>query len=194
VGWWTESNGDDLELLDGTVISTIKGDIIRVDEWYGWNGVPNEGCRMVSDKIAAGIKEREIKNGWRDRVTAGAADSSIYNKDDGTSIGERMAAAPNRIKFVKANKSKGSRKNGWELMRIAIANATPDDDHQREYAGLFVTRKCEQFLRTVPTIPRDVKDLDDVDTASEDHIADESRYHVLSCGKRFTQGKATVPH
>jgi hypothetical protein len=50
----------------------------------------------------------------------------------------------------------------------------------REQAGLFVFDTCKQFLETVPAIPRDERDLDDVDTDAEDHIADESRYRCMT--------------
>jgi len=49
----------------------------------------------------------------------------------------------------------------------------------REQAGLFVFETCEQFIEMVPSIPRDEKNMDDVDTDAEDHIADESRYRCL---------------
>ena len=58
----------------------------------------------------------------------------------------------------------------------------------REYPGLFVFNTCDHFIRTMPTLPRDDRDLDDVDTDSEDHVADEVRYRVLSGGARSFQG------
>ena len=49
----------------------------------------------------------------------------------------------------------------------------------REDPGLFIFKgRCEQFKRTVPVLPRDEKDLDDVDTDAEDHISDEARYVI----------------
>jgi hypothetical protein len=50
----------------------------------------------------------------------------------------------------------------------------------REEAGLFVFDTCKQFIETVPSIPRDQRDMDDVDTDCEDHIADESRYRCMT--------------
>ena len=50
----------------------------------------------------------------------------------------------------------------------------------REGPGLFVFDTCAQFIRTVPSIPRDERDMDDVDTDTEDHIADESRYRAVT--------------
>ena len=50
----------------------------------------------------------------------------------------------------------------------------------REEAGFFVFDTCKQFTETVPSIPRDQRDMDDVDTDAEDHIADESRYRCMT--------------
>ena len=52
-----------------------------------------------------------------------------------------------------------------------------------EEPGLFVFKGCRQFIRTIPTLPRDEKKQDDVDTDAEDHIADETRYRVLAVRK-----------
>ena len=35
---------------------------------------------------------------------------------------------------------------------------------------LFVFDTRQQFVRTVPVLPRDEVDIDDVDTAAEDHV------------------------
>mgnify|MGYP003597154235 CR=1 FL=1 len=48
-----------------------------------------------------------------------------------------------------------------------------------EDPGLFAFDTCRQFIRTVPTLPRDANKTDDVDTHAEDHIADETRYRCL---------------
>ena len=46
VGWWAESNGETVKLKNGKQLHTIRGDVFRVGEWYGWNGKPNEGLNM----------------------------------------------------------------------------------------------------------------------------------------------------
>jgi hypothetical protein len=47
---------------------------------------------------------------------------------------------------------------------------------KRESPGLFISERCADTLRTLPVLPRDQKDPDDVDTEAEDHIGDEIRY------------------
>jgi hypothetical protein len=63
-------------------------------------------------------------------------------------------------------------------MRNRLNNVT--DPMLRDRPGLYVFENCRDFIRTVPPIPRDPKDADDVDTDAEDHAADDARYRVLA--------------
>jgi hypothetical protein len=40
---------------------------------------------------------------------------------------------------------------------------------------MFVFSNCRHFIRTVPALPRDEVDMDDVDSRAEDHVGDETR-------------------
>lgn len=197
VGWWAESDGSDVQLSTGEWKSTIRGDLFRVAEWYGWAGVPNVGSKLLAVQIARGIVERELKMGYYGQIKPGPADSSIFDTENGNCIATDMAkkvrvgnSQYRGVVWVKADKSPGSRKNGWEKMRNAIFNAQPPEGGgPREDPGLFVFRSCRDgFIRTVPTLPRDPKDMDDVDTEAEDHVGDESRYVILSYKDRFGSG------
>ncbi len=203
VGWWAQSDGSDLHLRDGRVVSTVRGDLFRVREWYGFTGRPNEGLRMLAVDVAKGIVERELMWGWRKqakcRVKPGPADSSIFVVENGVCIAMDMQQ-PVRVdgrvyrgvEWMPADKRPGSRKLGWEMMRKLIRNARPGENGPRELPGLFVIeRECRQFLRTVLALPRDEKDLDDVDTESEDHVGDEVRYRVRALGTQ-ARGGSTV--
>lgn len=203
VGWWAVSDGSDLVMPDGSVRSTVRGDLFRVREWYGWNGRPNEGLRMLAADIAAGIVERELLWGWRThrgtRVQPGPADSAIFTVENGVSVAADMGK-PVRIagrvyhgiQWVPADKRPGSRKMGWEMARKMIQRAKGKPGKPREEPGLFVIGvQNPQFLRTVLTLPRDQKDLDDVDTDAEDHIGDEVRYRVRSVGTEPRSGTTT---
>lgn len=198
VGWWAESDGSDVMLPNGQWKSTVRGDLFRIAEWYGWTGAANQGVKMLATQIAKGIVEREIRMGYYGRVKAGPADSSINDVENGNCIATDMAKKVTingkqykGVTWTRSIKSPGSRKNGWEKMRIAIFNAQPDNG-PREYPGLFVFRNCQDgFIRTVPSLSRDPKDMDDVNTEDEDHVADESRYVILSMGDRFSSGSTT---
>lgn len=200
VGWWAESDGSDVPMHNGQWRSTVKGDLFRIGEWYGWTGVPNQGLKMLATQISKGIVERELKMGYYGRVEPGPADNSINDVENGMCIAHDMAKKVvingkeyKGVRWANSIKSPGSRKNGWEKMRVAMYNAQPEEKGMpRENPGLFVFRSCQDgFIRTVPGLPRDMKDQDDVDTDAEDHCADESRYVILSVGDRFVTGQTT---
>jgi hypothetical protein len=92
---------------------------------------------------------------------------------------------------VPADKGSGSRSQGWQQIREYLKAAPREGRHPRE-AGMFVCERCDQFLRTFPVLPRDEKDLDDVDTLSEDHIGDEVRYFLRRRRMEMTTGKWKV--
>lgn len=197
VGWHAVSDGSDYLDGDGRVQSSVRGDMFRCGEWYGWRGKPNEGLRMLAVDIAAGIVEREILQGWDGRVRAGAADSAIYKTENGVCIATDMAGqlrlpsgrTHRGVAFVAADKSSGSRKKGWELLRKYLGQARPNKHTPREKPGYFIFSTCDQFRRTFPVLPRSTKDIDDVDDKAEDHIGDEVRYAVSAQGTAFRGGK-----
>ena len=44
---------------------------------------------------------------------------------------------------------------------------------------LYIFSTCRNFIRTVPALVYDETDVEDVDTAGEDHIYDECRYVAM---------------
>lgn len=173
IGWWAESNGE--RLPDGRVF--FKGTKIRIAEWYGWDGkTPNKGLQLVDTEIAKGALEREAKmkaaHGYV--ISEGPADPSIFAVTNGVCIASNLNTAG--FKLQPAPGGAGSRKSGWEKVRSMLKAATKSP---MEEPGLFVFNTCRQFIRTVPLLPRDEKNIDDVDTDAEDHIGDETRYEVM---------------
>lgn len=197
VGWWAESDGSDVQLADGSWVSTVRGDLFRIAEWYGCTGKANQGLQMLASDIAKGIIEREIKMGLYGRVKPGPADNSIFDVQNGNSIAADMLKRVKigsqyyqGIEWARSNKSPGSRKAGWEKMRkyfrdakksFAVVNGNRYPV-PRDNPGLFVFDNCKWFIAQIPVLPRDEDDMDDVDTEAEDHIADEARYRVLASG------------
>jgi hypothetical protein len=199
VGWWAESDGTDIKLPNGRWRSTVPGDLYRIGEWYGCRpGAPNEGLRMLATDIAKGIREREEAVGLAGLVKDGPADTSIFNAENGVCIATDMAQpvligngryAPG-VTWARADKNPHSRKTGWEKMRQYLAGALPSAAGPREKPGLFFFSNCKDAINLIPVTPRDEKKLDDVDTESEDHIADEIRYRVRAAGMRMKQSQA----
>ena len=186
--WCAQSDGSDVRLPDGRTRSTVRGDLFVIREWYGWNGKPDQGLRLTAGDITRGIRERELRWGFGNRVRPGVADSAIYSEENGSSIAGDMLAAvrlPNGervsgVQWIPADKRSGSRKAGWQRMAQMLQDAHVPDSGVRERPGLFVfAGYCAQWVRTVPTLVRDDKDPDDVDTNVEDHLGDATRYRVM---------------
>ena len=126
----------------------------------------------------------------------GPADASIFDTDgDNESIAGKHHK--HGVRWIEADKRPGSRIQGLKAIRDRLSASIKDDDGlnvQRwpmEDPGLFIFDTCDQFRRTVPTIPRDKMKIEDVDTKSEDHCYDEVRYRIFT--ERQTVGTATAP-
>ena len=184
VGWWAESDGTEATLRDGSKRCWPRGTVFRIAEYYGWNGRPNEGCRLLAVEVARKIMEFEKAMFKTRSVTPGPADSSIFDAENGVSIADDMGRVG--IRWIRADKSPGSRKIGLESLRRRrkAAIAWP-----MEEPGLLIFATCPHCIRTVPVLPREERKPDDVDSAAEDHVYDEARYRCMNL-KRTT----TVSH
>ena len=67
-------------------------------------------------------------------------------------------------------------------MRERLIDTAPRPESKiSEAPGLFVVKQdCPQFVRTIPVLPRDKKDPDVVDDASENHLYDAVRYGLAA--------------
>jgi hypothetical protein len=176
VGWYARADGTQPtdETGESVLDYTIpRGSRIRIAEFYGWNGKPNQGKKLLPAQIARKILEHEKKLPILGPVLPGAADSAIYDSDRGDSIAKKMQKLG--VKFKPSKKGPGSRVNGWEVMRdmLEAAHTRPIED-----PALFVFENNRHFKRTIPELPRDSIKTDDIDTDAEDHIADECRYEI----------------
>lgn len=178
VGWYAESDGTDAVAANGCRISVPRGTVFRIAEYYGWDGkTPNAGLKMLATEVADEIKEREVAikrtllSGQE--IKAGPADTSIWNAENGVCIHDDMKKR--KVKWTKADKRPGSRINGWEKCRKMLKAA---GHAVIEEPAFICFDTCRQWWRTVPVAPRDEKNTDDLDTATEDHIADEWRYRL----------------
>lgn len=172
-GWWAESDGSIVKYPDGRVFPTRRGDLFRVKELYGWTGKPNEGTRELAAEVARKIKE--IDGRFKVRVRPGPADPSIYANVNNNCIADDMAHEG--VSWVKAYAEAGSRVNGWEILRKLLKSTV---EPSLGLPRLFIFDRCRQFIRTVPVLPRDDRDMDDVNTNTEDHVGDEARYRCLA--------------
>lgn len=195
VGWWAESDGTPAKLRDGRERHFPRGTLFRIGEWYGWNGQPNEGARIEDVEVGRGIKDLEdtLKKAlnFTQPILPGPADGSIFDADPGKdSIAKGLEKGYGRRGiFVPADKSPGSRKNGLEVMRRMMKAVLAE---RPEEPGLYIFDTCTQgFIRTVPVLPRDERNPDDVDTNAEDHAYDDARYRVTAAKRDARRVKIT---
>lgn len=179
VGWFAEANGEEIVLPNGKVICPAPGTIIQIAEWYGTKEIgSNVGLKLSAKDVALGIKKREqqmLEDGWiLKKPSAGPADNQIDNvtERDTDTIAKKMS--DNGILWEKSDKARGSRKQGLQLMRDRLEASI-----RGEGAGLLFMENCAASISTVPVLPRDKDDPDDVDTDAEDHVYDMVRYRVL---------------
>lgn len=185
IGWFAVSNGEDFLYPNGDIGNFPKGSIIQFNEWYGTREIgTNKGLGLGTSKIIEGIKSREsallMKGKICKKPKPGPADTQINNKNDNDfdSIAKRMDLAG--IKWVMSDKSNGSRVNGLQLIRDMLQSSI-----DKEGAGLYFCRNCVGSIETIPSLPRDPLDINDIDTTAEDHPYDMVRYRLLHIGREF---------
>jgi hypothetical protein len=135
---------------------------------YGFNGTPNQGARWEPKRIAEEIRRIEDEAGERNVI--GVADPAIWDESrgvDGTIITmfEREG--------VYFEKGKHDRLSGKMQVhrRLAFDN--------EGYPMMYVFRSCEQFIRTIPNLVYDLRNVEDIDTSLEDHDYDAMRYFFM---------------
>ena len=177
VQWWC-AVGSDTWHPDGFMIP--KGSIVCYREWYIAKET-DEGLRLPDEEIARGILARE-----RDdpparigasilsdhKVNYSVADPSIWNQRPsglaGPPIAETMAKSG--VHFRPAD---NNRIAGWAQMRSRMVGI---DGRPTIY--FFDT--CDAAIRTIPALPHDETDPEDVDTEANDHSGDCCRYSAMS--------------
>ena len=154
VGWWAVSP---------------NGTAYRYKEWYGWNGTPNCGKQMSPAEIARGILEREEEEKQEGISFDRIADPAIFERSRGESIAQQMGGEG--VLFRKGD-------NARIAGKMQLHGRLRFDEEGKP--GIYIFDCCKQFIRTIPALPYDPSRVEDVDTAAEDHIYDETRYFLMS--------------
>ena len=184
VGWWAESNGEEIEDGNGETIFFPKGTLIQIAEWYGSDGDESSvGLKMAAKDVAVGIKKIEqlLMMGWIERKpSAGPADNEIRNVRESDVDTIELKMADEGVRWERSDKSPGSRINGLQLFRDRLLASL-----RKEGPGIYFMNNCKASVYTLPSLPRDPDNMDDVDTTSEDHCWDMCRYRVLAASNRL---------
>ena len=153
IGWWAVNS---------------EGRMIRYRELYGCEkGEANKGVKKSASEVAKEAYALSVAEG----VTVMVADPAVWSKTDKeASIAEKFEAAG--WKMIKAN---NERING--KMQLHQLLKTKGED---EKPMLLVFDTCFDFIRTIPLLLPSKAHPEDIDTAMEDHIYDETRYAIMS--------------
>lgn len=140
--------------------------LYRIREYYGCTGTPNQGVKLEPSAVAREIKriEREDPN-LRGRKIFRVGDPAIWGSQGTESIGDLMERE--QVYFEKGDHARIDGK-----MQVHHRLAFDKDG----VPMLYVFSTCKHFIRTVPNLVYDEKDVEDIDTDGEDHIYDELRY------------------
>lgn len=184
IGWWAETDGSEVVLPGGKKWTPVAGSLIRIFELYGTEKIgTNKGIRMgpleLSKQIRKWDNHLQSLHWVSSSILAGPADNQIRDVRDGETKTIADVMETQGVYWNPSDKAKGSRKMGLELIRQRLQNARTG-----EGPGLYFMSNCKAAIETLPTLPRDEDDMDDVDTESEDHVYDDCRYEVLSSNYR----------
>lgn len=148
------------------------GRLYRILELYGCApNEPNTGVKWPPDRIFKEIHEVEIQHRWlKGKHINGVADPSIWDASRGVSIAEM-----GEKQGVYFDQGDNARIPGWMQMHYRLQF----DENGIPMMYVFNTT-CKGFIRTIPMLTFDKTKVEDVDTALEDHIADEARYLCMA--------------
>jgi hypothetical protein len=177
--WWAVS--------DGSMPEFARGALINYREYYGMKpGEPNVGLRMTAEQVADAIKALERDDPTPTGVITGVADPAIFAEDGGPSIAQRMALRrviwrPADNKRVPGRGAMG----GWDQVRARLVG----DGDGRPMVVFFAT--STNLIRTLPALQHDPSRAEDLQTESEDHCADATRYGLMS--RPYVRDATVVP-
>lgn len=145
--------------------------IYRIRELYGCRkNEPNSGVRWEPRRVAQEIKHIEAEDeNLKDRRIHGVADPSIFNDSGTESIATLMERE--RVWFEPGD---NRRIDG----KMQVHHRLAFDDNGIPMLYVFDTNR--HFIRTIPNLVYDEKNVEDVDTDGEDHIYDELRYLCMA--------------
>lgn len=177
-GWWAVAS-DPVRLPNGQTLP--RGGMVRYREWYGVafdeGGAPRPdmGLKLPAEAVGAGIVQREQPG---ERIDYGVLDPAAFASDGGPSIAERILnGSGGKVLFRPADNARVTARGamgGWDQMRSRL-------DGDRDGNPMIVTfSTCLNSIRTIPVLQHDKDKPEDLDTAMEDHAADEWRYACMS--------------
>ena len=131
---------------------------------------------LYTQRVTADIFARKVLDAEQgEYIRYGVLDSSTWARrgDIGPSIAETMILEG--CKWRPSDRSPRSRVAGKLELHKRLR---PDED--TGYPSLFILDNCVNLIRTLPMLPTDKNNPEDVDTHTEDHAYDALRYGCMS--------------
>jgi hypothetical protein len=129
------------------------------------------GIKLEPHLIAEKIREIESTDeNLKGHKIIGVADPSIYDESRGESIARMMEKSPNFIYFTPGDNTRIAGKMQLHY-RLRFS--------EKGEAMFYCFNTCRNFIRTVPSLVYSKSNVEDVDTAGEDHIYDMLRYVLM---------------
>lgn len=156
IGWWWVD---------------ADGRIYRFMEWYGWNGQPNQGLRITDQEVVKGILEREKSAEIDSTQVMRLAGPDCFQKRPNYMGGGQGPSTAEVFAMYQLYLTVGDANRQLKIRAFRERMKIPDDG-TRPMMQIYST--CTQFIRTVPNLVVDQRNIEDIDTSAEDHIYDES--------------------
>lgn len=162
IGWWWVD---------------ADGRLYRFAEWYGWNGTVNQGLRLEDSEVARGIKEREETLGITGRVQLRLAGPDCFNKKPDYRGGGQGPSTAETFAGYGIYLSPGDADRSLKIRQFRERLHVPGDGTM---PMLVVYRTCEQFIRTVPLIQIDPRNVEYIIDDGECHCFDDACHLCMS--------------
>lgn len=113
-------------------------------------------------------------------MLSGIMDSAAFVSNDGKSDrqGQKVESRGDQMNRMGCNWKPASKPPGSRVQRVQNFHRLLARNKQdwRARPGIIFFRNCKDAIRTIPTLPRDPHNPDDVDTDAEDHAFDGVTY------------------
>jgi len=136
------------------------------------------GRRVLSPDLADKVLTAEAG----ENVMYGILDRHAWDMRDGAATPAQGMIARG-CQWRPANQGPGSRKSGKQEVHRRLAIQTRYNEvtgEEIQDPGVVIFNTCVNLIRTLPSIPLDKSDTEDVDSDSEDHAYDALRYGLVS--------------
>jgi hypothetical protein len=170
--WWIDSDGRKF----------------RFNEWYGWNGTPDQGIRLTDTEIGDGIIKRERTMG-HDRKEGGVFNPNIIRICDPTCFNKKPdyrggGQGPSTAEIfanmgLAMRPGDPNRRLKYRQMHEHLRVPRDENEQVRGTPMMRIYENCHHFIRTVPSLTVDRNNIEDVDTSLEDHCYDETCLLVM---------------